>query len=92
MLLYFNAGFALLFWGLGLITLGVAAAAVFAGYGIANEQRFGYILGVAVAGFLVVGALSGLVPTGIFSLMFDALLLYLLLSEESRNYQRIWFS
>ena len=69
------------------------AAQVAAGYGIANEQRWGYGLGVGVAGLALVLALIGsaIFRRNIIGLMFDVALLALLLHPQSRDYQRIWF-
>ena len=77
-----------------LFGLAVAAASVGAGWGIANERKWAYYLGVAVAFmpfllrlFYGVSLLSG----NIISLMFDIALVALLLHPQSREYQRIWF-
>ena len=99
MLLYLNAAFWVLnmvlagafpLWAI-LIMVGQAAA----GYGIANERKWGYALGIAVSvlpfvlRFLDSGdPLSG---TNIISLMFEVALVALLLHPQSREYQRIWF-
>lgn len=102
--LYIRAAFGLLF-GLGggplglLLALGYGAS----GLGIANEKRWGYRLGVALAALLVLfGALAllSLVDVGYFgsatgyaviSLMFDVALLFLLVNTTSRSYARMWF-
>ncbi|MGH9152860.1 MAG: hypothetical protein ACRD03_10780 [Acidimicrobiales bacterium] len=71
-----------------------AAGAVAAGYGIANEQKWGYGLGVAMAflPFLVRLAFGvGVFSTGLINLMFEIALVALLLHPQSRDYQRIWF-
>jgi hypothetical protein len=96
-LLYFNAiwlaivGNAL-FSVLGLLlVLGSAGA----GFGIANERKWGYGLGVAMA--ILPFAQRLLVfhnPFGgaeIVELMFEVALVALLLHPQSRDYQRIWF-
>ena len=98
-LLYFRAFFGVLgglFGGAALLVLigaGLAAAA----YGIANEKRWGYSLGVA-ASFApaALRVLSG-GPGELFSvnpitLLFEIALIALLLHPQSRDYQRIWFS
>ena len=79
-----------------LLTVGLIAAA----FGIANERRWGYRLGV-VAAFtpLVVYVLvlfpdeyGDLFSAGAFiNIAFDVALVALLLHEQSRHYQRIWF-
>ena len=94
LLLYISAGFdavlgGYLFSGLG---IAIVAAKVAAGFGIANEKRWGYQLGVGVAVVVVLGGLAGVFPGGLFAIIFDAILLLLLLHEQSREHQRIWFS
>jgi hypothetical protein len=96
-LLYINAFFGLLSLGFtGLFGLLFVAGLAAGGFGIANEKKWGYAVGVtvailqvvlllAVAGFDVLGF-----PT-IMNFMFDALLVALLLHPMSRDYQRIWF-
>ncbi len=96
MLLYLNAAFSFLFGGLGPISLLVVVAGVAGGFGIANEMKWGPALGVATAVVSILVwfsffGLAGLLSLAVVSLMFDALLLYLLTNEESRDYQRIWF-
>lgn len=99
LLLYVNAVFGLLFGVvatsilLGLITIvGLAVG----GYGIANEWKWGYAVGVAAAIvqllmlFAVFGAEILEFPV-IITLLFDGALVGLLLHPESRSYQRIWF-
>ena len=94
-LLYFNAAFTAIFGGLfsvfGLLIIAGSAAA---GFGIANEQKWGYGVGVAMA-FLpfALRLLSGSSFLGysIINLMFEIALVALLLHPQSRDYQRIWF-
>ncbi len=75
------------------IIVGLAAG----GFGIANEKKWGYGLAVAaaVAQVLALLALFGastFTTFGpLFSFMFDAALVALLLHPMSRDYQRIWF-
>ena len=106
-LLYFNAVFGLLFvssplffFGIvpGLaLTVGMAAGA----YGIANEKRWGYWLGVGISGLALVPFAVYIVSNGIgslfqiallISLVFPVALFVLLVHPMSRQYQRIWFS
>jgi hypothetical protein len=93
-LLYINAVFDFLsFWPLLMLAAAVMAAA---GYGIANELRWGYALGLAVAIFRVVLLLlfAGSDVFGfplILTLLFDVALVALLAHPLSRDYQRIWF-
>lgn len=100
-LLYANAVLGLIFfdaleiWGQGISLLGLAGSAV-AGYGIANERRWGYNLALVVS-FAEVIALVQIVfgrDAGSFtiSLMFAIALVALLLHPHTREYQKIWFS
>jgi hypothetical protein len=95
-LLYIDAAFGLLQLGyypplIGLILIGTMAGGA---YGIANEQRWGYFVGIFGAVFnlgwplLFGGSIFG---AGLFSLMFGVALVALLLHPMSRDYQRIWF-
>jgi hypothetical protein len=75
------------------IIVGLAAG----GYGIANEKKWGYGLGVSAAVVQIL-ALVALFRGDTFtsfgplvSFMFDAALLGLLVHPMSRDYQRIWF-
>jgi hypothetical protein len=99
-LLYADAVFAafymLLFGVSPLYSLPVIAGGVASGYGIANEKKWGYVLGVAMAFFpfvlrAVFFGLDGVLRTGLISLMFEIALIALLLHNQSREYQRIWF-
>ena len=94
LLLYISAGFDALLGGYLFSPLGMAivAAKVAAGFGIANEKRWGWQLGIGVAVVMIVGGLAGAFPGGLFALVFDIVLLVLLLHEQSREHQRIWFS
>jgi hypothetical protein len=90
-LLYITAAFDLFFGGVGLILL--VAGKVAAGYGIANERKWGWILGMVIAGLTVLSsiALAGVTIQVLIGNAFDIVLLVLLLHEQSREYQRIWF-
>lgn len=97
-LMYFRAvfsllGFRVLFVPTELVLpliVGLVAGAI----GIANEKRWGYIVGLVVAvlpvlyevRFLLQGQYEVLIQ-----LLFDGALLALLLHPMSRDYQRIWF-
>jgi len=74
----------------GLVMLSLSAA----GYGVANEKRWGYRLGVGLAVLNVLFDLA-LFVTGaigiIFTLLFAIVLLVLFLHSHSREYERIWF-
>jgi len=97
MLCYLTAAFGLIGIVLGayplaeIIPLGLGAA----GFGVANEKRWGYRLGVVLAGLNVLIDLLVLVAFGAFSfvltLLFAVVLLGLFLHSQSREYERIWF-
>jgi hypothetical protein len=96
MLCYLTAVFGLIGIVLGayplaeLVPLGLGAA----GFGVANEKRWGYRLGVALAGLNVLIDLYVLVIGGLavlLSLLFAVVLLGLFLHSQSREYERIWF-
>lgn len=85
-----------LFSPLGLVFL---AGYVAAGYGIANEKKWGYGVGIAIAVFALLPyarallAGSSLLGTGAeIGLLFAVAKLALLLHPQSRDYQRIWFT
>ena len=95
LLLYFNGIITIIFGGLfaPLLAL-VAAGSIAAGYGIANERKWGYILGVAMALLpfaLIIATRSSPLSGGIINLLFEIALAALLLHPQSRDYQRIWF-
>jgi hypothetical protein len=94
-LLYFNGIITLIFGGL-FVPLGalIIIGSVAAGYGIANERKWGYILGVAMALLpfaLVIATRSSPLSGGLLNLLFEVALAALLLHPQSRDYQRIWF-
>jgi uncharacterized membrane protein (DUF2068 family) len=80
-----------------LLTVGLIAGA----FGIANEKRWGYRLGVVAAFAPLVVTAYILLPDDIaalfthgdvfISVVFDVALVALLLHDSSREYQRIWF-
>ncbi|MEM8705516.1 MAG: hypothetical protein AAGE98_03615 [Actinomycetota bacterium] len=77
-----------------LITVGMIAGA----YGIANEKKWGYQLGVAAAGAPLALRVVVLFIAGIealtfdtIGLMFDIALIALLLHPMSKDYQKVWF-
>lgn len=88
------------------LLLGTLGANVFGAYGIANELKRGYQVAV-VAAFLpiavrlVIVVISGtsivrnlgfiLVPGDVISAIFVYALIALLLHQQSREHQRIWF-
>ena len=98
-LLYFSAGFLLFILlvngtfpplYLALVVGGFAAA-----YGISNEFKWAYILGIVMAilpfvvRFLDTG--NPIATGNLINLMFEIALVALLLHPQSRDYQRIWF-
>ncbi len=103
-LLYINAVLGLVF-GTVLVELGVVVGLAglvglgVSGYGIANERKWGYTLGVAVVGielailgFWLARDLGLLFNINfILSALWPAVLMALLLHPQSREYQRIWF-
>ncbi len=100
-LMYLDAGFIVLtavLYGVGfdILSLLLLAGYVAAGYGIANERKWGYWLGVAIAGFFLALALLSLagfslVHIGLLGLVFAVAKFALLVHPMSREYQRIWF-
>lgn len=97
-LLYIRAAFGVLFGTflnpVGLLLIGGMAAA---GFGIANEKRWGYMLGIAMslapaALRMAIAGPAGLLGRDPIGLMFEVALVALLLHPMSRDYQRIWFS
>jgi len=106
-LLYINAVIGAFFGTEIGIMFGMVAGLLFAlsqgvaAFGIANEKRWGYALGIATAaiGLLPfgreilsngVGAIFSL--TMLIALLFPVALFALLVHPQSRDYQRIWFS
>ena len=77
---------------LGLLLLGGQVAG---GFGIANEFKWGYLLGIAMSfapfalRFYIFG--DPLRGARILNLIFEIALIALLLHPQSRDYQRIWF-
>ncbi|MBV9412339.1 MAG: hypothetical protein JO148_12135 [Acidimicrobiia bacterium] len=94
-LLYINGAITLLFGGLFVPLFAVIAiGSIAAGYGIANERKWGYILGVVMALVpfaLVIVTRSSPLSGGLLNLLFEVALVALLLHPQSRDYQRIWF-
>lgn len=96
-LLYANAVFGILFQEpfrifpslLGFLVIAAYAAG---GFGVANDQNWGYFVSVGVAALVVLATVvAGIALLGIINLMFDVALLVLLLHPQSRSYQQIWF-
>jgi MFS family permease len=75
--------------GVGLIlVLGPVAA----GWGIANEKKWGYWLGVVLTALTVVLLVVSFSLGGIITLLFYVALLALLLHPQSREYRKTWFT
>ena len=101
-LLYIDAVFSVLFGRImNPLILVVTIAQAVAGFGIANEKRWGYWLGVTVAVIGLVPFVLAIVNDGVGSVLNFNFLLFLimplalfglLLHQQSREYQRIWFS
>ena len=103
MLAYLNSVFALLALsrlgaasGLGGAVIFIAVAGQAAGaVGVANEKKWGYTLALVSVSVLAFARLLVVFRTGfnltIVSLMFTLAVLALLLHEQSRQYQKIWF-
>ena len=98
LLLYFNAVITLLngaVLGIGLLLI---IGFVAGGYGIANEKKWGYFVGLAsgvvqvllLVGFFGLGRIFGDIGL-LLDFMFDVALVALLAHPMSRDYQRIWF-
>jgi hypothetical protein len=74
--------------------LALAVGSFVAGYGIANERKWAYALGVAMAAFpfaIRFYYFGNPLSSNLLSLMFEIALIALLLHPQSRDYQRIWF-
>jgi hypothetical protein len=97
-LLYINAAFIVLRGGfLSPFGLLFIAGGIGAGLGIAQEKRWGYGLGLAMAlaPFVIrisLGGIGAALGANLINLMFEIALVALLLHPQSREYQRIWFS
>jgi hypothetical protein len=97
-LLYANAVFGLLFQipfvMFGILGFLVIVAYAAGGFGVANDQNWGYALAVGVSALVLVASiiLIGIRFNTLINLMFDVALLVLLLHPQSRSYQQTWFS
>ncbi|MHB8669576.1 MAG: hypothetical protein ACYDAD_03295, partial [Acidimicrobiales bacterium] len=81
-----------------LVQILTTAGGIAAGYGIANERKWGYLVGLAVAVLPLAARLYVAVKYQVSPLSFDVLgllfegaLVALLVHPQSRDYQRIWF-
>ncbi len=100
-MLYVNAIFLLIFGIIGisfaylLVGIALVVCQIAGALGIANERKWGYVLGVASAFALLAYTfyiIFVLVDTGyVLNLIFDIAVVCLLLHPQSRDYRRIWF-
>jgi hypothetical protein len=83
------------------VAIAVVVGSGFAGYLIANEKKIGWRLGVVVAAAPLVGLVL-LIVAGYpgrlsildavsIQLLFDVALMILLLHDQTRSYEKIWF-
>jgi hypothetical protein len=92
-LMYINAAFGVIDGQVLAFPIGtvLVAGPVAAGWGIANEKKWGYWLGLALAvlevGFILVYFSAG----ALLNLIFYGALVALLLHPHSRSYRRTWF-
>jgi hypothetical protein len=95
-LLYAQAVVSLIFGEFFVFLLVAKLAGIPAGYGIANERKWAYGLGIVVAFApfvvrIVYDGLNRVFSTDLLSLLFEIALVLLLLHPQSREYERIWF-
>jgi hypothetical protein len=95
MLCYLTAVFGILSILFGAYPGLIALATGVAGFGVANERRWGYWLGIVLASvsallylFVLIYGFSFAI---VINLVFTLVLLALFLHPQSREYQRIWF-
>ena len=99
LLLYIDAFFNIINRWPGDIRLKMVAISVamaVGGWGIANEKKWGYVVGVVSAALQVLVLVSYLgrdvfAGLNIISVGFDVALVALLVHPQSRDYQKIWF-
>ena len=99
LLLYLDAAFgilSLLTGAGGLLLIAIIVGSIAAGYGIANERKWGYFLGIGIAVFFLLPFALNLLNNGNFGgnaigLLFAVAKFALLVHPQSRSYQRIWF-
>ena len=92
-LMYINAVLQLVLGGalFNPIGLVLVAGQVAAGWGIANEKKWGYWLGVGLAVLEVAFTVLFFSVGALLTLIFYIALVALLLHPESRSYRRTWF-
>ena len=94
MLSYVTAAISLLFVLFGAYPLVFSLGLGAAGYGVANDRRWGYWLGVVLAALTALGLLGAVVSGAhslVINLLFMVVLVALYLHPQSREYQRVWF-
>ena len=100
MLLYLGGGLGLLVavitGGLGRLGIIISIGEIVAAFGIANEKKWGYWVGVVFAFLPFVLIAYFLVhyhvlAIGLFSLVIDVVLVIALFHPMTREYKRIWF-
>jgi hypothetical protein len=95
-LMYINAAFGV-FWlivspgSANLLVVVLVLGPVAAGWGIANEKKWGYWLGLSLTLVEVVYLLLTPGFGSVITLLFYIALAALLLHPESRSYRRTWF-
>lgn len=96
-LLYIDAVFGIIFGRVFAFPLGTAlvVGSAAAGLGIANEKRWGWVLGVVASGLSALLWLLAFRESGMtvaLSLLIAVAQLALLVHPQSRNHQKVWFS
>ena len=91
-LMYINAVFGIWAFFVNLpLALLLVVCPVAAGWGIANEKKWGYWLGLGINVLVVIYLVVGPGFGSIITLLFYIALVALLLHPESRAYRRTWF-
>jgi hypothetical protein len=94
MIMYINAALGVfdLIGGADLYVLVIVFGPVAAGWGIANQKKWGYWLGVVLTVLALAFTLAHFSGGLLITLIFYAALLGLLLHPQSREYRRTWFT
>ena len=92
-LMYMNAALGVIDGEVAAVPIGtvLVAGQVASGWGIANEKKWGYWLGVVLAAVQLAFLILYFSFAAILNLAFFAALLALLLHPQSRSYRRTWF-
>ena len=92
-LMYINSVFGVIDGELLSFPLGtlLVVGPVAAGWGIANEKKWGYWLGLSLAILQVLFLLFYFSAGAVLTLIFYVALVALLLHPQSRSYRRTWF-